>query len=333
MVPVLAPSHARRLAVLLLSAALGWCAGVALPAAAAPTATVRGQVLLGSQPVAGVDVSLVEVAPGSLISASSVAATSGTDGRFEITGVDGGKRWLLVAWDPSRPGQEGVRQTADPGGANVLRLRQKLHISEPADVAVVVGPRVHVRWEPLPGAARYTLQVEERTRSTKPAIHTVAAPEATIQVAPGHYYLLTLQALDAGGLVIGEDCVPSCSVFQLGVADPEAERRAQPISEAISQDRGARASPPRRAPRGAAYRGTISGRDRRPDRGPCDAGRLAQGANSDGHLPGARRLAPRRPGGLREPAPGGAPHWSPARLSDRDAGQGRCRVRTRREVS
>jgi hypothetical protein len=176
------------------------------------------------------------------VNPGDVAATTGKDGRFEIRSVDGAKRWLLLVWDPFRPGKQGAKLTADLVHENVIHLWKQLQISEPADGAFVVGSSVRVRWEPLPGAARYTVRVDDGARSTPPVVHNTTGQEATITIRPGRYYMLTLQALDASGVVIGEDCVPSCTVFQLSVAGPKAEAQAQPVPATLCKI-GERASP------------------------------------------------------------------------------------------
>lgn len=205
-------------------------------------AELRGRVLLGAEPVNGARVSLLDASGAGAIvyvDPAQIAARTGKDGRFVIRDVDAAKEWKLLVWDPYRRGEQGALVTADLAAENVIHVSKALRFLEPADGAVVAGPDLRVRWAPLAGAARYTLKVEEMTRSTAAAVQTVTAPEASLKLEPARYYFLTLQALDPAGTVIGEDCIPSCTVFQVGVADPKAERAAQPLREATCKIAGA----------------------------------------------------------------------------------------------
>jgi hypothetical protein len=206
---------------------------VSVTTLAAPAATVRGRVLHGPKGVPGASVTLVESDPALVAVNPGAAKSADGQGRFEFASVDATKRWKLVVFDPFRPGEISVVTEANLTGENEIHVNRLIRFTEPLADAVVSGPKVRVRFTPVPGAARYILEVEER-QSLARSSRSLTAPEVELQVEPARSYALSVKALDAGGIEIGADIIHGGAVHAFGVSDPVAERELLPMDAACT---------------------------------------------------------------------------------------------------
>lgn len=196
---------------------------------------VRGRVVYASKGVAKATIRLVEPWAGIKWAVpQGPESTSAADGSFSFAGVSTPKEYVLVVFDPFTNGRVvTVGVTPRPGtqDVGVINLMKKLDFATPKDLAYLPPGKVSVRWSALPEAALYKLEIT-RTGSERKRVVESKTNQLQLDLTPGAYYGLDVQAFDSQGLMIGAQIMNWTGVgggpLWFGIADPMAESRLEP---------------------------------------------------------------------------------------------------------
>lgn len=180
----------------------------AAPAPASRSSTsggvVQGRVLWNGQPVAGATAYVVDNPPGLNRYGT---ATSDDQGRFSITGVPVGNKFVVVSGNPrvfGRPTSTAFLMTASPFTEDFHLCRGFDPISPSNNAAV--GSRPVLRWDTFPDATRYFVVVLLQGKSVftrggrEPQTATSVQPD--VDLPPGAYQW-RVTAHNAAGQMIG----------------------------------------------------------------------------------------------------------------------------------
>jgi hypothetical protein len=175
------------------------------PVGAADTGALRGRVLRGGGPVAGLVVALAPFGVKGAVGAAGLAASTGADGRFAFTGLPSGSYRV----HPGFPVGDGAWYGGGPavavaGGAEAdagdVPVLHEIIALPPSPGRLAAGDTVATfAWAEVPGAARYGLFIDgELVAESTTASLTVALPP----LAPG-LHAWEASAVDAAGRPAG----------------------------------------------------------------------------------------------------------------------------------
>ena len=179
--------------------------GFPAPRSASTGGVVQGRVLWNGQPVAGATVYVADPPPGS---ARYGTVTTDAQGRFVITGVPEGARFVSVRGDPQIfpvPNGANFTMTTSPFVRDFLLCKGFTPVA-PAHNESVSG-RPMLRWDPFPDAARYLVIVVSQvkavfSRGGQAGGLTDTSVQVDVDLPPG-VYQWRVYAYTAGGQNIG----------------------------------------------------------------------------------------------------------------------------------
>ena len=180
-------------------------ATVAAPPAATAAGVIQGRVLWNGQPVAGATAYVVDNPPGLNRYGT---ATSDDQGRFSITGVPEGNKFVVVSGNPrvfGRPTSTAFLMSASPFTEDFHLCRGFDPISPSNNESV--GSRPVLRWDTFPDATRYFVVVllqgkSVLTRGGGREPQTATSVQTDVDLPPG-VYQWRVTAYNAAGQMIG----------------------------------------------------------------------------------------------------------------------------------